>query len=223
MRSLSVWTLLLCALSAEAYSAPIVTLPPPVVTGTTYRLVFVTSGTRTGNFSNLEDYNTFVTNAANAIPELAALGVTWKAIASTDFISATTNIGASEAPIYRLDGVLVSISKSALFDGAIDAAINIDENGATVNEFARVWTGSGTDGTSEFGLGLIRTFARTGRPTTSDDWINWTLDGTGSQGKLYAISSEITAPGSDVPEPGSALMMAAGGVLVLLARRRRRA
>src|SRR5215471_8873092 len=78
------------SVAGEGRAAPI-TVPPSLSPGDQYRLVFVTSTRRTATSSSIGDYNLFVTNAANTVPELAALGTTWTAIASTATVDARDN------------------------------------------------------------------------------------------------------------------------------------
>src|SRR4051812_31402081 len=72
---------------------------PEVAPGTTYRYLFVTDqfDTVLGTSSNISTYNTFVNNVANNIgfsgSVLASLNTTWVAIASTESVSAFSNIG----------------------------------------------------------------------------------------------------------------------------------
>src|SRR5262245_15880494 len=84
------WVLTGLALSAPAQ---IVTVPPGLAPGAGYRLVFVTSTTRNGASGSAADYNDFVSAAANAVPALAALGTTWKAVAETPGLEARDNTG----------------------------------------------------------------------------------------------------------------------------------
>lgn len=66
-----------CCLAATA-SLQAVPIPVPtgLAPGDNYRLAFVTSTTRDATSSAIADYNDFVTAAALAVPELAALGTT---------------------------------------------------------------------------------------------------------------------------------------------------
>jgi len=83
--------------------------------GDTYRFAFTSSGLTTATSPDINYYNTFVQNLANASPLNvgAAQGATWKAIASTASVDArdntSTNIavnGSGEA-IYLLDGTTI--------------------------------------------------------------------------------------------------------------------
>ncbi len=98
--------------SAANVFAAIITLPTSLNLGDEYRLAFVTSGTRDATSSDIADYNTFVTNAANAVPALASLGTTWTAIGSTATVDArdntntvpsTVNGGSVGVPIFLLN------------------------------------------------------------------------------------------------------------------------
>src|SRR5689334_807714 len=74
---------LLAALTGISHGAPI-TVPAGLSRGDQYRLAFVTSTVRTGRSRDIADYNAFVTSAANSVPELVALGTTWRAVVSTN-------------------------------------------------------------------------------------------------------------------------------------------
>ena len=54
--------------------------------------MFVTSTTTDATSPDIGYYNSFVTNVADAVPELLALNATWTVIGSTSAISAATNI-----------------------------------------------------------------------------------------------------------------------------------
>ncbi|MBI1923977.1 hypothetical protein HYR99_06980 [Candidatus Poribacteria bacterium] len=105
--------LVLFFLPRVALSVPI-TVPTSLTPGAQYRLAFVTSTTRDALSSNIADYNTFVSNAANAVPELAALGTTWRAIASTLTSDARTDFFHS-VPIFLLNDTQLSQTFDLLF------------------------------------------------------------------------------------------------------------
>jgi hypothetical protein len=52
----------LATLGTSAAQAALVVVPPGLNPGDQYRLVFVTAGTRNATSSDINDYNTFVTN-----------------------------------------------------------------------------------------------------------------------------------------------------------------
>jgi hypothetical protein len=82
--------------TAGAAQAALVVVPTGLAPGDQYRLVFVTDGTRDATSTDINDYNTFVTNQvtgsalANALSG-AGLTTTWKAIGSTSATSAKVN------------------------------------------------------------------------------------------------------------------------------------
>ena len=59
--------------------------------GDQYRLIFTTSQRRDATSSDIGVYNDFVQSVANSSPELAALGVEWRAIGWTSKVSALEN------------------------------------------------------------------------------------------------------------------------------------
>ena len=64
-------TLIAAAVSVQAAT---VTVPPGLAPGSSYRLIYLTSGSRDGQSTVIADYNAFVTAEAAAVPALAALG-----------------------------------------------------------------------------------------------------------------------------------------------------
>jgi len=169
-------------------------------------------------------YNSFVTSAATAVPELSALGTSWTAIASTSSMSARTNTGTTGTgvPIYRLDGTRIADNYADLWDGSIAAPLQIDENGAAVGTPRGVWTGSNQDGSSHplYELGAassMQGYANNG----GSAWIAWSSFSSGGDARLYGMSGTLTA----VPEPGPFTLMAlcaTSGLVVRWARGRRK-
>ena len=80
--------------------------------GDQYRLAFVSEGKRDALSSNIGDYNSFVTDEANASNSIVSeLQTDWYAIASTEEVDATENTntdptppGNTGVPIYLVDG-----------------------------------------------------------------------------------------------------------------------
>ena len=109
----------------------------------------MTSGTILGSSTSIATYNNFVTNTANAQPELAALEATWFAIASTPSVHALTNTGTDPAsptqvPIYLLDGNRLVDDYTHLWDGTVQRPLNVTEAGMVASVAA--WTGSNSNG-----------------------------------------------------------------------------
>jgi hypothetical protein len=123
-------------IASRLNAGTVVVVPPGLSLGDTYRLVFVTSAVTDATSTDISYYNNFVTTAADAVPALAALGATWTAIASTETVSAATNIGVSTSGIYSLNGLEVAAGTAALFNTVITpllSPIDIDQNGDNVD------------------------------------------------------------------------------------------
>ena len=219
----SVAVLFMLAWGTNAFGA-IVTKPTNLVDGDQYRLVFVTSGTRNALSSNIVDYNSFVTQQANLIPELLALNTTWKVIGSTTTVNALDNTGTNPnvrpgVGIYRLDGLAVAANNAALWSSNLN--IPILKTGAGIDYSGPVWTGTLADGTSFPNRSLGGTaFPYAGASEVSQVlWIQWGTFDAFLQVPLYAVSDVITV-GSAVPEPNS-MMLVGLGMFVWSAKSRR--
>lgn len=220
-------SLLALCFAQTTHAAP-VTQPSGLSFGDPYRLVFVTNAIRTATSTNIADYNTFVSNAANAVPELSALGTTWKAIGSTATVDAKDNTGTDNnvavgVPIYNTGGELIATNNADLWDGSIANGIAYDENGNTLVSGVdnRVWTGTGIAGTRVFGAELGASFDVTQRGSAiavGNDWIDTGFSDPSDNFSrhLYAMSGELSA----VPLPPAAALL---GLPVLMVMRRRRA
>ncbi|GBL15778.1 hypothetical protein MTo_03094 [Microcystis aeruginosa NIES-1211] len=132
--------------TASAAQAALVVVPPGLAPGAQYRLVFVTSGARDAQSTDINDYNTFVTNQATfgtsdidtaLDTALYAAGfdpntITWKAIGSTASVAARDNTGTNPSslgvPIYLIDGNRVADNNADLWDGSIQTAISVTPN-----------------------------------------------------------------------------------------------
>jgi len=217
-----------------------ITLPTGLNPGGQYRLPFVTSGERQSDTSDIAVYNTYVSDAANAVPELFSLGTTWIAIASTSDVNARDNTdtlpsfagGVLGFPIYRLDGIKIVDSYDDLWDGTLDAALQVDEQGTTLTPALGstiVWTGSRVESILEHGgLGPPDPPGvgdRNGSFIAADS--NWTNFNTVASpphiARFSGISGVLKAPA--VPEPGSLLLLSILTVVLLgygVVRKRKR-
>ena len=157
-------------------SAEVIVRPPDLQPGDSYRLMFTTAETRDGTSSDPNVYNAFVQSAADASPELLALGLEWRAYVGTEERSPAENawlewdeedIDAGE-PIYLLDGRLIAENNAGFYTGVSDGMLtnsNLDQFGNSIphsnlvispNEpivEIPVWTGSGFSGDSSGSLG----------------------------------------------------------------------
>jgi hypothetical protein len=190
--------------AASLQAAPI-TVPTDLNPGDTYRLAFVTFGTRNATDVLIGPYNDFVTTAAAGVPELAALGTTWKAIGSTALTDARDNTGTNPivstgVPLYRLDDTRIANNNADLWDGDILASLQVYETGVFAGGAPQVWTGTGSTGqeAGSFGIGSTNVGVGSG-DQTDDDWVANGAAGNQSHRAWYAVSSVLTV----VPElPG---------------------
>jgi hypothetical protein len=203
--------------------------------------VFVTSGTRDATSTNIEDYNQFVNNAAQASTNLntalTTAGLTpsainWTAIGSTGTVNARLNTATRaidpSVPIYRVDGAQVATGNVDLWDGSIQTPININEGGEA-NGGGGVATGTLRSGSTagdgaEIGNWQNRKLLIGTSISTSPGWIealvvqNDTAGGlTDSLFSFYGISSIVTVPTAPTttPEPSSLLSFITLGGLIL--------
>lgn len=219
----------------SALAVPIST-PAGLSPGDQYRLVFVTSGVNTAASTDIADYNSFVSNAANSVAALAALGATWTAIASTAIIDARDNTETNpfeDGPgvrIFDTRGNVIATDNADLWDGTIPPiGIRYAETGASLpsagGTVALVWTGTTGGGEEGFFGGLGSTFSSTGDAISGSGWVFafnlpiYQLD----RYRFYGISSVITVPGQGIPEPTSLLLFGAGlmGLRLITLRRGR--
>lgn len=187
--------------SSLAFARPII-IPGDLNSGDNYVLVFVTKSDTDATSDDIAFYNTFVTNQANASPELAALGTTWMAIASTLSVVAINNIGLPpDVPIYRLDGGRVADDSTDLWDGSIIRSISYDQYGDVLEE--PIWTGTNSDGTDAAHETLGASFGQSvpGESWHTDaGWIRRTddylLPMSFSIPHLYGMSGVLAVPPS---------------------------
>jgi hypothetical protein len=211
--------LLFCAISffapRPASAAPI-TVPTDLNPGDQYRLSFVTSTKRDATSLNIADYNAFVTAVAASMPELAALGTTWTAIASTPTVDARDNTATNYltdwgVPIYHLAGARVADHYHDLWDGTLDAALRIDESGVFLPG-QDAWTGSRSDGSRYTDAELGEAQPMSGRyDLTFDQWCELAPQQSTLPLSLYAISAGLTL----VPEPGTMLLGCLGAAALV--------
>jgi hypothetical protein len=208
---------------ASRSDAGIITVPPGLSPGETYRLVFVTAHTTDTYSADIAYYNAFVTNEANTNLALAALAATWKVIGSTESVSAASNIGNSSGAIYNLAGLEVASSTAALFAVGTIPLLNpvlYDQSGDIQNN-QPVWTGTcaplgSTCGGDAFGDG----YSAVGLSWSTTSTFLFTDYYPATDGRpVYAISSTLTVPLPPVPEPASIGLFALGGTFLVLLRR----
>ncbi|MDP6568009.1 MAG: PEP-CTERM sorting domain-containing protein [Alphaproteobacteria bacterium] len=194
-------------LSLSAALAAPVTVPTELSPGEQYRLAFVTSTLRDATSSDIADYNAFVQGVADSQAELAALGATWTAIASTATVDARDNVAEPDlVRIYLLNDTKLANDDEDLFTGAIHEAPNITEAGSVFN--TNVWTGTDASGFGVPGQTLGSGLVEFGHSADSGSFGDWLSFGVGFDIEVlpfYAISSVLTVEAPIVvPAPGAA-------------------
>lgn len=208
---------MIALLLMTANSAHAVVVPVGLNPGDTYQLAFVTAGTRNAISSSIGTYNTFVQDEADLAGSLAA-GASWSVIGSTETTNARDNAVVS-GPVYLLDGsTIIANDFTDMWNGDIDAPINIDQFGNTVVS-ASVFTGTDTFGFSH-AFGFLAAFPAgniVGQVADADaGWINDGANTRTDSLRFYALSDVLTV----VPEPSSfVLLLVAGAAFRRRARR----
>lgn len=219
----------LLLLGGQSLAAPI-TVPTGLAPGQSYRLAFVTAGTRdasnVSSWSN-EPYDAFVTAEANT--ELSLSSIQWQVLGSgfngstyvrqhTGTTPASWEGGFPGVPIFLLNDTKLVDDYADLWDGTFDTSLSIDQHGNTL--FTEVWTGMTASGFSgEFSyLGCSDYYgacAQYGSSQAADSaWAFVGYDQTSSAKSYYAISNVLTVPG-----PTPAALLTLGFAALLLVRR----
>ena len=124
--------------------------PAEVEPGERFRLLFITTGKRDAESSDIADYNAFVQNAAaSGHASIRRHSSGFRAVASTPGVdardnSATTGTGVK---IFWLNGNKLADDYADFYDGDWDDEVNrTNENGSSESDKC-AWTGSDDDGT----------------------------------------------------------------------------
>ena len=180
--------------------------------GDTYRLIFVTSGTRNAVSTVIGEYNAFAQAAANASTLNSMTNVdlsngTWNVVASSETVNARTNTsttGTDGEAIFLIDGsTIIATSYADFWDGhAVGTQdINRDENGNLVPD-GQVWGGTQPGGgtVADRWLGTVipsgpgpqlRVERGVTNPNTPGRWIQQFNNHPTSMLRLYALSDPL--------------------------------
>ncbi len=222
--------------SASVATAGII-IPPGLNPGDQFHLAFVTKNDIANALSSdIDFYNDFVQAEADAGSVTGSLGLTWKALASTDTVAARDNAPVS-APVFLVDFTTrIATGFADLWDGSIENELNVDQDGVerlhTATSTITIWTGSFANGLPYITVSAHRTLGsplvyvgstiRTGPRWMEEEPFSPTQNDHG----LFALSEPITVPGNaPVPEPASVIVwlsLAMVGVVSANARRKRR-
>ena len=191
---------------------------PDLAPGSSFRFVFLTSGTTSADSPYISSYNNFAADHAPYVTTEVDQPM-WRAIASTIFTAAKDNItmgSSGNLPIYNTAGEYVAADDAYLWGGVpLMNSINYDENGNRMDD-GQVWTGTAANGNAG-GYPLRAYTASYGNPQAIDSlWVQVGASPSNIRMPVYAISSEIVM----VPEPAtlSLLSLLALSGLVLQCR-----
>ncbi len=189
-------------------------VPEGLATGDRFRVLFLTSSTRTATSTDIGDYNAFVQTAAAAGHEaIGDYSGGFRAVASTADVDArdNTNTTGAGVPIYWLRGNKLADDYADFYDGTWDDQTNgTDESGSARSISAdadRAWTGSDHDGTELTTQGFPKSLGGGGTFFASAGALDGSLSSDGplsgrtavrnSSRPLYALS-EVFVVGPDV-------------------------
>lgn len=136
-------------------------IPDGISAGDSFRLIFVTSNSVSGDPEDIANYNGHVQSAANGSgvdSHIKRFSSQFRVLASTGSVDARDNTATTYTssdkgvPIYWLDGDKVADNYEDFYDGTWDSGGIKTQTGADVEEpsILRVWTGSEADGTKGF-------------------------------------------------------------------------
>jgi hypothetical protein len=193
-----------------------------------YRVLFVTSTKTDATSSEIEDYNAFVSTAADIGSVTGSLGLSWKALASTSSVNAQDNTGIKKSDsatvtLFNTLGGIIATSGEDFWDSLLAAPILYDENGANSPLQGRVWTGTIGNGSSAQGqqLGSISPiFGNIGQTTSGFATTVGSVTSLDSH-VVYGVSMFAVKPSTDVPEPGTVILLSLGLACLSFARYRR--
>ncbi len=210
------------AQTAQTVPANSSLIPAGLTAGGSFRLLFVTSGTRDATSSDITDYNTFVQNQANAATgdnaPIAAFNTEFRALTSTTAVDARDNTATNrvtssdtDAPIYWLNGEKIADNYEGFYDGTWDSTVPTSQDGGTVSN-RDIFTGSNNEGIEHIFAGLSRAVGETSvafaglNGTSSSNLFTRAnaFAGQSQAGHFYALSPIITAEVSNPPTFGAA-------------------
>ena len=124
--------------------------------GKGFRLLFITTGKRDATSNHISTYNAFVQNALSVNLAIRNYRSGFRALASTAALDARDNTGTTGTgvPIYWLNGNRIADDYADFYDGAWDDETNRKNEHGRAEVDAKVWTGSGNDGTEAMSSGV---------------------------------------------------------------------
>ncbi|MYB44430.1 MAG: fibronectin type III domain-containing protein, partial [Acidimicrobiia bacterium] len=181
-------------------------IPDGLEEGDQFRLLFVTSGTRNAQSSDIADYNTFVQSAANSNnvdATIRGMSGEFRAVISTSAVHARDNTAThpnADIPIYWLDGDKVADDYADFYDGSWDSLEGKSQRGQD-NKQQRIWTGTQPNGTRHSnyaGSGSVRYGSLA---LSNPSVLSHSQSTSNAQRNLYALSPVLTVGTPPTPPP----------------------
>jgi len=210
------------------------TVPPDLMPGDTYQLVFLTHDTIPALSPLLSTYDSFAQTEAilgSSLTGASLSNVYHAMVATADHPNMLVNAGVGISnKVYLLNGTsIVDIGSQDFWDGNHRRGITIDQNGVDEG-FGIAWTGCddyhGVSCSSNFRLGnaVLGSGEAGGTIYTDFRWVAaYDLTSLANSLPIYAISPIETVPGASTPLPAALVLYATGlGLMGLLGIRKRR-
>ena len=177
-----------------------------------FRLLFLSSTTRNATSSDIEDYNTFIQNRADAgHTDIQAYSNGFKVVGCTEDDDARDNTGTTftgsdkGVPIYWMSGTKIADHYQDFYDGSWDNASNTHDrdelgvNSTNTSTLAnRPWTGCRTNGTEVTSGGQSRALGNTNSRVGTPDEGNPLSSGIDSAAAnlrpMYGLSQLFEVP-----------------------------
>jgi len=188
-------------------------VPASLNPGDSYHVVFVSSTTGSPLSSDINYYDTHVQNAADAAGIGTSIGLTWRAIVSTETVDAKTHLGSlfsnkNTIPIFNQHGELVASSFNDMWDGLLINDIFYDEYGDENRSYT--YTGTNMSGLADDPLGVSGGNFTYGNPTKRGyNWVDMGSYNTLYDRPFYGMSAETTVAGV-VPIPAAVWLFGSG-------------
>ena len=186
--------------------------PSGLEAGDRFRLIFLSSTERNAESLDINDYNTFVQDAADSgHTAIQAYSPDFRAVACTSAVNAIQNTKTSGTgvPIYWLDGNKAADDYADFYDGTWDEEVTVrDESGTSITvpntaSTYDAWTGCNNDGTADVALGSSSpTTGRLNSSVTNSGPIgSQSSDQKAHENYLYGLSPVfvVQPPSREVP------------------------
>ena len=191
-------------------------VPDGLGPGDQFRLIFLSSETRTAEATDIATYNVWVQGlAANGHADIQNHSSTFRVVGSTAAVDARDNTSTTYTSsdkgeaIYWLNGDKAADDYEDFYDETWDEEASMrDESGTTVTAPANVWTGSDDDGTTTAwhlgsNLGLV-TIGRPNSTNATDGPLSSSVANTITLDRhLYALSGVFEVGAIEVPDDWS--------------------